>query len=90
MSLSQYKIQTLIIQSSAQKPCTPVYTVTLNRKGLTNKLEIQEINVLRRTLVPNKEEGEYRRQPNQELYKHTTKIITDVARKSLAFFIDIC
>ena len=58
----------------------------LNRKGLTDKLEIQERKILRKIMGPIRVEGEYRRRPNQELYSYTEKI-TDMARKRrLAFY----
>lgn len=58
----------------------------LNRKGLTDKLEIQERKIMRKILGPVKEGNEYKKRPNQELYRHTEKI-TDVARKRrLAFY----
>ena len=60
--------------------------LTLNRKGLMEKLEIRERKIMRKILGPVKEGDCYKRRPNQELYKYCERI-TNVARKRrLAFY----
>lgn len=54
--------------------------LVMNKKGTLEKLETKERKILRKILGPIKENGEYRRRHNRELYTHIEKL-TDVMRK---------
>lgn len=62
-----------------------LYTVeclAMNKKGLTEKLEAKE----RKILGPVKENGEYRRRHNHELYTHVEKITDTIRKRRITFY----
>ena len=60
--------------------------LAMNRKGLTGKLEAKERKILRKILGPVKEDGEYRRRHNHELYSHVEKITDTIRKRRIAFY----
>lgn len=60
--------------------------LTMNKKGLLEKLEAKERKILRKILGPTKENGEYRRRHNQELYTHIEKITVTMRKRRIMFY----
>ncbi|KAJ8873145.1 hypothetical protein PR048_026762 [Dryococelus australis] len=58
----------------------------MNKKGLIEKLEAKERNVLRKILGPIKENGEYKRRHNHEIYTHVEKITNNIRRGRITFY----
>ena len=59
--------------------------LTMNKRGLTEKLEVRERRILRKILGPSLKDGEYRRRHNSELYEEIEKL-SDCARKRRVSF----
>ena len=60
--------------------------LAMNKKGLTEKLEIKDRKIFRKILGPVKENGEYRRQHNYELYTRVKKISDKIRKRRIAFY----
>lgn len=58
----------------------------MNKKGLIERLEAKERKILRKILGPVKENGEYRRRHNNELYTHIEKITTTIRKRRITFY----
>ena len=63
--------------------------LAMHRKGLTENLEVKERKILRKILGPVKENGEYRRRHNHELYTHVEKITDAMRKRRIAFYCHI-
>lgn len=59
--------------------------LVMNRKGLTEELEAKERKILRKIMGPVKENGEYRRRHNHELYTHVEKITDTIQKRRITF-----
>lgn len=63
-----------------------VECLAMNKKGLSEKLEAKERKILRRILGPIKENGEYRKRHNHELYLHMEKITDTIRKRRIMFY----
>ena len=60
--------------------------LSLNRRGLVEKFEGRERRILRKILDPVKEDGDFRRRHNSELYEHIERLSDCARKRRVAFY----